>query len=59
MVAGWWSQLGKRLARIGAIVIVTASPPPANDSPMRDHRPDHRLAAAEREFVLDQILADL
>jgi hypothetical protein len=25
---------------------------------MRDHRPDHRLAA-EREFVLDQILTDL
>jgi hypothetical protein len=26
---------------------------------MRDHRPDHRLAAAEREFVLDQILTDV
>jgi hypothetical protein len=26
---------------------------------MRDHCPDHRLAAAEREFVLDQILTDL
>ena len=26
---------------------------------MHDHRPDHRLAAAECEFVLDQILTDL
>jgi hypothetical protein len=26
---------------------------------MRDHCPDHRLAAAEREFVLDQILTDV
>ena len=26
---------------------------------MPDHRPDHRLAAAEREFVLDQILTEL
>jgi hypothetical protein len=26
---------------------------------MRDHRPDHRLAAAERELVLDHILTAL
>jgi hypothetical protein len=34
-------------------------PDPASDVPMHDHRPDHRLAAAECEFVLDHILTAL
>jgi len=56
---GQRSMAAGRLARTGTVVIVDRSPTPANDVPMRDHRPDHRLAAAEREFLLDQILTDV
>jgi hypothetical protein len=59
MVARRRKRPGKRLARTGAVVIVDRSLTPASDVPMRDHRPDHRLAAAEREFVLDHILTAL
>jgi hypothetical protein len=44
-----------RLARTQATAIVTRSPERAREAPMLDVR----VAIAEREFVLDQILTDL
>jgi NAD(P)-dependent dehydrogenase (short-subunit alcohol dehydrogenase family) len=48
-------ETAERLARAGAAVIVRRSPNTARETAMRDDR----RTAAEREFVLDQILTAL
>ena len=50
-----WKRPDKRLARTQATAIVARSPERAREDPMLDDR----VAIAEREFVLDQILTDL
>ena len=55
MVARRRRRTYQRLARTGAAAMVDRSPTPARETAMRD---DHHMAA-EREFVLDQILTDL
>jgi hypothetical protein len=55
MVARRRKRTGKRLAGAGVAAMVDRSPNTTRETAMR---PD-RLPAAEREFVLDQILTDL
>jgi hypothetical protein len=50
-----WKRPDKRLPRTQATAIVARSPERAREDPMLDAR----VAIAEREFVLDQILTDL
>jgi hypothetical protein len=50
-----WKRPDKRLPRTQATAIVARSPERAREDPMLDAR----VAAAEREAVLDQILTDL
>jgi hypothetical protein len=50
-----WKRPDKRLPRTQATAIVARSPERAREDPMLDAR----VAAAEREAVLDKILTDL
>ena len=50
-----WKRPDKRLARTQATAVAARSPERAREDPMLDTR----VAIAEREFVLDQILTDL